>query len=109
MDRSRVVGLRRRLAVLGAALGLTSGLLALGAPGAGAVSGDCTNEQGYWFAASDGGVFNYGQAQFLGSTGAISLNKPVVGVESTPTGDGYWLVASDGGIFSFGDATFLGS
>jgi hypothetical protein len=50
-----------------------------------------------------------GDASFLGSTGAIHLNKPIVGMASTPDGGGYWLVASDGGIFSFGDAKFLGS
>ncbi len=39
----------------------------------------------------------------------MSLNKPIVGMASTPDGGGYWLVASDGGIFSFGDAAFYGS
>ncbi len=39
----------------------------------------------------------------------MHLNKPVVGMASTPDGGGYWLVASDGGIFAFGDATFFGS
>jgi hypothetical protein len=37
------------------------------------------------------------------------LNKPVVGMASTPDGKGYWLVAADGGVFSFGDAHFYGS
>ena len=37
------------------------------------------------------------------------MNKPIVGMASTPDGKGYWLVASDGGIFSYGDATFYGS
>jgi hypothetical protein len=37
------------------------------------------------------------------------LNKPIVGMASTPDGKGYWNVASDGGIFSFGDAKFYGS
>jgi hypothetical protein len=37
------------------------------------------------------------------------LNKPIVGMASTPDGGGYWNVASDGGIFSFGDAKFFGS
>ena len=50
-----------------------------------------------------------GTPHFYGSTGAIHLNKPVVGMAATPDGHGYWLVASDGGIFSFGDAAFEGS
>jgi hypothetical protein len=64
---------------------------------------------GYWLVASDGGIFSYGDATFEGSTGAIALNKPIVGVVATRDGGGYWLVAADGGIFSFGDALFSGS
>ncbi len=64
---------------------------------------------GYDLTASDGGIFTFGNLPFCGSTGAILLNKPVVGMASTPDGGGYWLVASDGGIFAFGDATFYGS
>jgi hypothetical protein len=65
--------------------------------------------RGYYLVASDGGVFTFGNLPFCGSTGAIGLNKPVVGMAATPDGGGYWLVASDGGIFSFGDAAFFGS
>ena len=65
--------------------------------------------KGYWLVASDGGIFSFGDAGFYGSTGAITLNKPIVGMAPTPDGKGYWLVASDGGIFSFGDAGFYGS
>ena len=50
-----------------------------------------------------------GGAGFFGSTGDRVLNKPIVGMASTPSGRGYWLVASDGGMFSFGDAGFFGS
>jgi ribosomal protein L24E len=64
---------------------------------------------GYYLTASDGGVFTFGNVPFCGSTGAIGLNEPVVGMAATPDGGGYWLVASDGGIFSFGDAKFYGS
>ena len=35
---------------------------------------------GYWLVASDGGIFNYGSAGFFGSTGGMTLNKPVVGM-----------------------------
>ena len=64
---------------------------------------------GYWLVASDGGVFTFGDAGFYGSTGALRLNKPIVGMAATTDGGGYWLVASDGGVFSFGDARFYGS
>jgi hypothetical protein len=60
-------------------------------------------------AASDGGIFNYGDARFFGSLGNVHLNRPIVGMAATPSGLGYWMVASDGGIFSFGDARFYGS
>ena len=82
---------------------LTSGAAApAGAAGA-------TPSTGYWMVASDGGIFAYGGARFFGSTGAVKLNMPIVGMAATPSGNGYWLVASDGGIFSFGDARFFGS
>jgi protocatechuate 3,4-dioxygenase beta subunit len=42
-------------------------------------------------------------------SGSGGLNKPIVGMASSPDGKGYWLVASDGGIFSYGDASFYGS
>ncbi len=64
---------------------------------------------GYWLVARDGGIFSFGSAQFYGSTGAIHLNQPIVGMAATPDGHGYWLVARDGGIFTFGDAQYHGS
>ncbi len=67
------------------------------------------NREGYWLVGSDGGIFSFGDARFLGSTGAMRLNKPIVGMGGRPGGTGYWLVASDGGIFTFGDAGFYGS
>ena len=64
---------------------------------------------GYELSASDGGVFDYGNIPFCGSTGGIHLNKPVVATALTADGGGYWEVASDGGIFAFGNAQFYGS
>ncbi|HEV3281010.1 MAG TPA: right-handed parallel beta-helix repeat-containing protein [Acidimicrobiales bacterium] len=64
---------------------------------------------GYWMTASDGGIFNFGNAGFYGSTGGIRLNAPVVGVAQTRDQGGYLIAASDGGVFTFGDANFYGS
>ena len=64
---------------------------------------------GYWMAASDGGIFNFGNLPFCGSTGGVALAKPIVAVAGTPNAGGYWLAASDGGIFNFGNAGFYGS
>ena len=49
--------------------------------------------KGYWLVAADGGIFTFGDARFFGSTGAMRLNQPIVGMASTPSGKGYWLVA----------------
>jgi hypothetical protein len=72
-------------------------------------AGPAAPASGYWLVASDGGIFAFGDAPFHGSTGALKLNRPIVGMAPTASGKGYWLVASDGGIFAFGDAAFFGS
>lgn len=64
---------------------------------------------GYVLGALDGGVFNYGSAEFKGSAGSLDLNAPMIGIESKLSGQGYWLVATDGGIFAYGDSKFYGS
>ncbi|HEY1737946.1 MAG TPA: hypothetical protein VGI86_04515, partial [Acidimicrobiia bacterium] len=56
-----------------------------------------------------GPVLPFGAAASYGSLNGVQLNKPIVGMASTPSGHGYWLVASDGGIFSFGAAHSYGS
>ena len=77
--------------------------------------------KGYWMVASDGGIFAFGNAGFLGSSGQILPSKPaggnnafipvkpIVSMVATSDGKGYWMVASDGGVFAFGDAGFVGS
>jgi hypothetical protein len=73
---------------------------------------------GYWLVGADGGVFNFGSAQFYGSTytygitglsGPHPLDAPIVGMAATPGGHGYWLVGADGGVFDFGSAPYQGS
>jgi RHS repeat-associated protein len=64
---------------------------------------------GYWLAASDGGVFAYGDATFYGSMGGQFLNRPIVGIAARPQGDGYWLAGADGGVFAFGAAPAVGA
>jgi hypothetical protein len=64
---------------------------------------------GYWLVASDGGIFAFGDAPFLGSMGGTPLNARMVTVAPHRPGTGYWTVAADGGLFSFGAAPFLGS
>jgi Cu/Zn superoxide dismutase len=95
------------------ATGPDAATLATGDAGArvacGRVTGVPQSNAGYWLAASDGGVFAYGNTTFWGSMGGKPLNSPVVAIAATPTGQGYWLVAADGGVFAFGDAQFFGS
>ncbi len=66
------------------------------------------NTRGYRTVASDGGIFDFGGASFYGSTGAIRLNQPIVGMTTDAATGGYWFVARDGGVFGF-HAPFLGS
>ncbi len=98
-------GRRLKLVVtVGLLAGLTSVVTVGSAPSSAAPS-----TSGYWLVGTDGGIFSYGKAGFFGSTGAIKLNQPIVGMAATPDGRGYWMVASDGGIFAFGTAPFYGS
>ena len=63
-----------------------------GAPGANGSPGSSGSTTGgspgsssgnaYWLVASDGGIFSFGDATFRGSTGNITLNKPIVGMAS---------------------------
>ncbi len=71
--------------------------------------GNTNRLKGYWLTTNNGGILTFGAATALGSTADMTLNKPIVGMVSTPDAKGYWMVASDGGIFTFGDAGFYGS
>jgi len=108
---------RRAVALVAVALAALAPLLTPAAPQRAVADTEPTGQAspipiaspGYWLVAGDGGIFSYGTARFYGSTGAMRLNQPIVGMAPTPSGRGYWLVASDGGMFSYGDAGFFGS
>ncbi|MDQ3947259.1 MAG: hypothetical protein M3357_19295, partial [Actinomycetota bacterium] len=42
--------------------------------------------QGYWFVASDGGVFNFGDAAFVGSRGGTAGAHPITAMTAVPAG-----------------------
>ncbi|MDQ1478446.1 MAG: hypothetical protein QOE62_3675, partial [Actinomycetota bacterium] len=62
--------------------------------------------KGYWLCASDGGIFNYGDAKFHGAT--VPTSASVCGFAASSTGKGYWMAARDGVVAAFGDAPVLG-
>lgn len=77
--------------------------------GSGVVAVATSPTGGGWYAYANGAVGSFGGATNYGSMAGKVLNRPIVGIASTPDGRGYWLVAADGGVFSFGDAGFFGS
>jgi hypothetical protein len=90
-------------------IGAYSGTLAVSGPnGVQEVSLHGVASPGYRTVAGDGGIFDFGGASYLGGTGGIRLNRPIVGMANDPATGGYWLVASDGGVFSY-DAPYHGS
>lgn len=64
---------------------------------------------GYWLLTSAGQVYAFGGAVNYGDMTGQHLEKPMIGMASTPDGKGYWLFGADGGVFAFGDADFYGS
>ena len=105
----RTTALLAALALLGGLLAGCQRVTAVVTPPPVQTATTTTQHLGYWEVASDGGIFTFGNARFYGSMGGRPLNRPVVGIASTPGGGGYWEVASDGGIFTFGNARFYGS
>ena len=66
---------------------------------------------GYYVLGSDGGIFSFGQAPFLGSVPGLGLPAKVTALRlaATASGRGYHILGADGGVFTFGDAVFHGS
>jgi hypothetical protein len=67
------------------------------------------NNTGYWLAAANGSVRNFGSAPSLAGISTDALFDPVVAIASTPTGNGFWLVTAGGEVTARGDAPDLGS
>jgi len=68
------------------------------------------NDQGYFIVGSDGGVFAFGNAPFLGSLPGENVHLDnVVGIAATTSDGGYWVVTSTGHVYNFGDALPYGS
>ena len=113
-SRRRLTGLVAATTTLASVIGMSASIAvfsgdeaAIDPTAAAAVAG---GPAGAWLVGADGGVFAFGDAPFLGSTGGLRAQlSPIVGLAPTPTGAGYWLLAADGGVFSFGDASFFGS
>ena len=80
-----------------------------GAPASASAKATTPNGAGYWLAASDGSVYNFGDAANYGSMAGKHLAAPIVGIVASPDGRGYWLVARDGGVFAFGSARYYNS
>ncbi|HEY5245332.1 MAG TPA: hypothetical protein VIJ60_06655, partial [Acidimicrobiales bacterium] len=107
MPRDRHAGRRYRVGLLVAAVVLSFSIVG-GIAGVSTAAGPAPRSTvpqvdvgpggGYWLVGSDGGIYAYGDAPFYGSTGGLTLNKPIVGMAATADGGGYWLVGSDGGI-----------
>jgi hypothetical protein len=65
---------------------------------------------GYFMVASDGGVFAFGDARFVGSCPGIGgCSGAAVAVMPDASGAGYWLVTKTGNVYSFGDASYDGA
>jgi hypothetical protein len=64
---------------------------------------------GYWFTATDGGIFAFGNAQYMGGLGGLPLKRPVAAMAATPDGGGYWLTDDNGAVSPFGNARYWGS
>ncbi len=59
---------------------------------------------GYFMVGSDGGVFAFGDAHYVGSCPGIGgCSGAAVAVMPDASGNGYWLVTKTGNVYGFGD------
>jgi hypothetical protein len=69
-----------------------------------------SNGPGYRLVGSDGAVFAFGGAPYLGGVNTVpgGVGTSVVGLVPTADGGGYWLIGQDGAVFAEGDAAYDG-
>jgi hypothetical protein len=58
---------------------------------------------GYWLVASDGGVFTFGSAAYLGSMGGNAISGSAIGIVASAAG--YSVITSDGQSHAFGGSS----
>jgi hypothetical protein len=59
---------------------------------------------GYWMVGSDGQVYPFGDAAFLGDPKSVLGTAQAVDLEPTPSGNGYRVVDNLGRVYAYGDA-----
>ncbi len=63
--------------------------------------------EGYWLLDTEGFVWAFGDAPYLGDAGAVA-GDPALSITSTASGQGYWVFTLAGCVLTFGDATWHG-
>jgi hypothetical protein len=64
-------------------------------------------ENGYWLAAQNGKIYNYGAVPALPAV-QLPAGAHIVGMASTTDGQGAWLTDQRGDVYAEGDAHYVG-
>jgi len=66
--------------------------------------------KGYWLLRSDGAIYSFGDAKYLGgaNTAPIPSGSNAVGITATASGQGYVIVLDTGQCYAYGDAQYEG-
>ena len=69
---------------------------------------------GYWVCKSDGSIWSYGDATYLGGTNSAAktpmpAGETATGFASHPTAQGYWILTNTNAVYAFGASKYLGA